>query len=216
MNNLLVTHPTTCRTVIAHINIWDDYSEETKLLFHGKKYHTYTYIEQIVQSNDFKGSNEPVGSDDFEQLNCCDFTINDEVAIVILSHLRSLLIENNIFSELELFIHYFDAYEFFRENNSNSHEDKVKVNDKVNSIPVSLFSKLHLLFRKIIFGKSDIHDNQDDYQRFKPSNYQRYELCFTDLSYDKLMNVVLPFLNSKPIELVIDDICYKLNFYSES
>lgn len=82
MNDLLVTHPTTCKTLIAHINIWDDYSEEIKFSFRDKHYHTYAYIEQIVQ---------------FEQLNGCEIVINDEVATIILSHFRSLLIENNIF-----------------------------------------------------------------------------------------------------------------------
>ena len=51
-----------------------------------------------------------------------------------------------------------------------------------------------------------------------PFHYERYELCFKNLTHEKLDNYVLPFLQSSELDLINckNGNNYKLNIYSES
>lgn len=143
----------------VEINIWDDFDGNENKVYQDKTYTTYAYIES---------SSESLSND--EQLS-------------ILQFLKESLVNNQVFADDDLFIHYFIAGE------------------NLNFI-ISLSKFIHTIRNKT---KSPFH-------------YERYELCFKNLTHEKLDNHVLPFLQSSELDLIN---CksgnnYKLNIYSES
>ena len=149
-----------CSHIIdVYINIWDDFDENINKVYRHKTYTTYAYIESSSQS------------------------LSNDEKLFILQFLKERLVNNQVFADKDLFVHYFIAGE--------------------NLNFITLLSKfIHTIRNKT---KSPFH-------------YERYELCFKNLTHENLDNHVLPFLQSSELDLINckNGNHYKLNIYSES